>query len=329
MNKIVFLAGCLVMLISTSAHADSFLRIKCDDNDIGTEVYLNGKFVGNCPVDAPAAEGTVELRARKTVDADHEQIFRRELRVVDGVPQRIELTMSPVQLTTEARLRKEIAEASNQLRAAESGEVAAMKKIAEYFDGGIGVTKDPAKAKLWRDKAEASIAQDQLRAANAGSIQAMENMAARYGSGLGVNKDDAQARSWSEKAGAAKREKIAQAEAAKREQIAQERNRAKQAKIDSISYFERTGGFIRDLTNNGRNAGTSELISVATISPVSLLTDLTIAPTKSTEINDIKNEAALRPSTWGKPDSLIARTSVQFKNPPSKPEDKLIIAASK
>lgn len=37
-----------------SANADSILRVKCDDQDVGSEIYLQSKFVGRCPVDVPA-----------------------------------------------------------------------------------------------------------------------------------------------------------------------------------------------------------------------------------------------------------------------------------
>lgn len=313
---------CSLALMSTAviANADSFLRIKCDDKDIGAEVFLNEKFMGNCPVDIPAQEGIVELRARKIVDDDHEQLFKKQIRVVEGVPQRIELMMSAPQLTAEAIHKKEASEANAQLSAAEAGNIASMKKIADYYDAGMGVAKDSSRAAAWRDKAEAATAQSQLGAANAGDIQAMENIAARYDIGRGVNKDSVQAKIWREKADVAKREKIAlenarkeKEAAAEREKIALENARKKQARIDNVSFFQSTKTLL-DPKEGTRVFGSSYYTSLPLSTFYGLLFDLTSAPSRTTEIHQLKNEAALRPSTWGKPDSMIARASHQIKH---------------
>jgi Asp-tRNA(Asn)/Glu-tRNA(Gln) amidotransferase B subunit len=328
MKKVFYASGLLAMIASFLANADSFLRIKCDDQDVGAEVYINGKFVGGCPVDAPTPAGTVQIRARKIVNDDYEQLFEKQLSVVDGVAQRVEIIMSAPQLTAEAILRKKAAEANAQLRAAEAGDIAAMRKIAEYYDSGMGVEKNPATAKNWRGKAEVATAQEQLRAANAGNIEAMLNMATRYDTGQGVNKDPAQAQAWHAKSDAAKREKTAQEETVKRERMAQEKALEKQKKIDSISFFGATKYFYTDAPEGFKNPdadpSTVAIFATTWIVPT-LATDLIAAPTRSTELHQIKNEAALRPSTWGKPDSMIAKASLQHNA--SSTTDKLVVAA--
>jgi hypothetical protein len=318
MIKIIYFSGLVAMIVSASAYADSFLRVKCDDKDIGAEVFINGKLVGNCPVDTLVQPGTVRLSARKIVNGDYEQLFAKELRVADGAPQRVELIMSAPQLTAKAKLQKESAEATTQLRAAETGDIAAMKKMADYYDAGTGVDKNPSKAKIWREKAETAAAQAQLRAANTGDIQAMEGMAARYESGRGVNKDNSQAQLWRDKASAAKREKVAQQQAL-----------AKQNKISSLSYTENNDKWIRANPPGPRGETLGPCTTWFSGLPFATISDLISAPTKTTEVKNIQNEAALRPSTWGKPDSMIARTSLQFKTSSYATENPLLVVTAK
>lgn len=317
MIKIIYFSGLVAIIVSFSAYAESFLRIKCDDKDIGTEVFINGKPAGNCPVDALVQPGSVKLNARKIVNGDYEQLFAKDLKVVDGVPQRVELIMSAPQLTAKAKLQKASADASTQLKAAETGDVAAMQKMAEYYETGTGVDKNPSKAKIWGEKAESTTVQLQLRTANAGDIQAMEGMAARYESGRGVNKDSAQAQLWREKASSAKRAKITQQQAL-----------TKQHKIDSLSYTENNDKWIRANPPGPRGETLGPCTTWFSGLPFATISDLISAPTKTTEVKNIQNEAALRPSTWGKPDSMIARTSSLFKTSSYASDDTLTVVAT-
>lgn len=324
MEKNFLVSGFILLIAALPAFADSIVRVQCEEDDFGTEIYINGKFVGECPVDAPVKAGTVQLRARKIVEDDHEKLFEKKLRVVDGAAQRVEVILTAPQLTAEGKHKKEVAEASAQLRDAERGDIVAMEKIAEYLDRGMGVEKNPSEAKVWRSKAEAAIAQEQLRAANAGDINAMENMAARYDAGQGVSKDPSQAQVWRETAEAAKRETLAQEQAVKRKKLAQEQARINQKRIDQISFFEGTE-FALNPKNDNPVASTLGLL----LCPAMLAGDLISAPFKTTQINNIKSEAALRPSTWGKPDSMIARAYLQHKADSSTVESSLVVVAAK
>src|SRR5689334_7342514 len=112
MKKVILVSGLLVLIASFPAYGDGIVRVQCEEENIGAEIYINGKFVGECPVDAPVIEGTVQLRARKIVNNDYERLFTKQLRVVDGVAQRVEIILSAPQMTSEAKHRKEVAEAS-------------------------------------------------------------------------------------------------------------------------------------------------------------------------------------------------------------------------
>jgi len=327
MKKVFLISGLLVFMASLPVYADSLLRVQCEDEDAGAEIFLNGKFVGECPMDASVKEGTVQMRARKMVDADHEKVFEKKLRVVEGVSQRVELVMSASQLTAEARQRKAAAEVAAVLRAADAGDIDAMQKMAERYDAGIGVKKDPAQAAIWRDLAESATAQAELRAANAGDIEAMKNIERRYDTGLGVVKDHSQAQVWREKITVAEHEKTVQENASKAQEMARIKQAQNKAKIDRFSFTPQIDEVSRKQgrENNPIVYLTSGPISLA----VATIGDLLSLPTNTTELNKLKNEASLRPSTWGKPDSMIAKASLQHKasNPTAKKP--LLVTAAK
>lgn len=235
MKKTALLSLLLVLIASIPAYADGIVRFQCEEEDNGTEIYIDGKFAGECPADVPVNAGTVQLRARKAVKDGYERIFTKQIRVVDGVAQRVEIVLSAPQMTSETRLKKETAESGTLLAAAEAGDVEAMKKVAQRYETGVGVKKDSAKAQLWHNRAEAATAQEQLRAANFGDIEAMLGIAARYDAGQGVSKDHSMAQAWRERAETKSREKESREEAAKRAKELQAKAQAKQNKIDAFA----------------------------------------------------------------------------------------------
>ncbi len=306
MRIVVRASGVLALFLSFSVHADSFIRIKCDDKDVGAQLFINGKLVGRCPADVLAPPGQVQLTARKAVSNDYEQVYSRQLQVIDGTPQRLELVLGAPQLTAEARKRNEVAEVAAQLRAAEAGNTLAMKKMADYYEAGTGVARDLSKARFWRERAEVATAQEQLSAAGNGDIEAMQAMANRFETGLGVGKDPAQAYAWRQKAEIATREKQARDEIIARETAERQKARLRQQRLDDNSFtFFIEKGFKNEDKLPSTSVPTSLLYATSF--------DLTSAPTRTTEVVKIHNEAALRPSTWGKPNSMMARATQQYQ----------------
>lgn len=303
MKKTVYAVCTTLVIASSLALADSAIRVKCSDADAGATITLNGKAVGNCPVDAFVPAGSVLLKARK-VDGDYERVFEKSLEVSEGAPQRVDVILSAPRLTAEGLHRQQVATADAQRAAATAGDVNAMKKMVEFYEQGIGVEKDPAKANEWRQKIAAAAAQQEVadaaadtKKAQGGDIDAMDRMAKRYDTGTGVSQDTAQADAWREKA-----------KLARQQQLVQQKAAAKQAKLEAVNYTEYT-----DKMANSVKCGDNIICILTTGIPFSLsgvVTDLVSSPFKTSKTIQLKNEAALRPSTWGNPDSLIARVQV-------------------
>ncbi len=103
------LISCLVLFLTTSfaqivAHAgDSVLRVACSGENADAEVYINGKFRGECPVDIQVSEGVLPLRVVKIVDAQHERVFEQNVRIGEGSIKKVEVILSEPQLNAAAQ----------------------------------------------------------------------------------------------------------------------------------------------------------------------------------------------------------------------------------
>lgn len=74
------------------APATSMLRVACEGDDIGSEVKVNGKFKGECPLDVQVASGTLTLRLEKKY-APYDPAFEQRIRIGDGVVKKIEAVL--------------------------------------------------------------------------------------------------------------------------------------------------------------------------------------------------------------------------------------------
>lgn len=83
------------LFFALGAHAaDSTLRIKCGGSDIGAEVFINGKFRGECPLDILVKPGSAQVRAVKVVDGWRERVFEQTLRMGEDTIKPLEVILT-------------------------------------------------------------------------------------------------------------------------------------------------------------------------------------------------------------------------------------------
>ncbi len=106
------------------AHSASMLRIACDGNAAGAIVTVNGRKMGECPLDMQVQPGDVRIQATKPRDPETNLVFEQSLYLGDGVVKRIEVTLDKTVLTPEGlrlqsqrRLAAEAAERQRQREA--------------------------------------------------------------------------------------------------------------------------------------------------------------------------------------------------------------------
>ena len=92
-NRLFLLITACLMSASAIA-ASAKMHIVCAGKDDGAEVYINGKFRGECPVDIFVPEGRLKLVVRKVVDADHEWVFEKDIRMADDSEKKVEVVFS-------------------------------------------------------------------------------------------------------------------------------------------------------------------------------------------------------------------------------------------
>lgn len=301
MSKWLSQCGFLIMLGCSYAHAESLLRLTCADEDAGAVVSIDGKVIGNCPITSFIPDGKYQVRVSKPLSGGREQFFEKMVTLSDGQVESINVELSAPQLTAEALQAQSRSHAITTLDSARMGNRHAMNAMAILYENGDGVERSLSEAKLWRNKASAVLLEEQesefseiLKMAEAGSISAMEYVANAYETGTGVSKNSAQANTWRQ--AAATKIQNDQIKAAAK---------IKQAELDSASFLSNTELITSGMTSPG------EFISGLTFLPVSLISDLIASPTVTTKQAEIRSAAIMRPSSWAKPDSMIAKAARQ------------------
>ncbi len=148
----------LLSAVSATQAADSGLRVTCEGSDMGAEVWINGKFRGECPVDLKVPAGPLKLMVRKQVDTEHERLFEQDIRMGEDSIKKVEAVLA-LQLSAEGQRRERERIAKQREDALKKAELEKIKQ--EEF------------LKLSRD-------------AQAGDAKAMELIGDRYANGTGV-----------------------------------------------------------------------------------------------------------------------------------------------
>lgn len=200
--------------------ANSSLRISCEEDSVGAEVHVNGKFRGECPVDLRVLAGQLLVRVSKSADSEHERVFEQTVRMGEDSSKRIDVVLSEPRLTAAAQRAEQArisAEEARQTKliekrrriiednlarmhqAAAGGDAAAMLALSEFHAASTGGAPDLTKAHEWL-----------VKAANSGDPRAMGRLGERYENGQQVSADMAQALAWYRK-GADAGDPVAQA----------------------------------------------------------------------------------------------------------------------
>ena len=278
MNKLI--AFCSLILISSafSAQAESTVWIKCGKDDRDVRIYIGDKYVGDCPIRVSLPEGDVLVRARKTVDETHAQYFKKDIVVVNGKPQSVDVFLSEPQISKLSESRYEYA-----------------KPKSTYKEGDV-----VAKYKL--EEIEQRI-QAEFRRAEEGNTEDMKRIARYYDVGIDVEPDQEKAYFWLKRAN---------------EETLRQSRPAKRGNIDFFAYSSMPFRTLKEARHaqqsqhEGSINGTISYTSAATeftALPILTVFDIAVAPFNSTEMYKSRSAASLHPSTWGQPDSMIAKAS--------------------
>ncbi len=171
----------ILMLASGDIHASSLLRVNCDDADNGAEIYVNGVFKGECPLDLKVNAGMLKLRLLKKIDAKREQVFEQEIRMGDDVVKKVEAKLSEPRLNADAQKTEDQRLAVERIKD-QKREAARQQQLAE------------------ERRADAAKLAEERAAAEAGDAVAMLAIGDRYRYGKGVDQNSGTAADWYRKA---------------------------------------------------------------------------------------------------------------------------------
>src|SRR3989344_260365 len=86
--SVLFSWACLFGISDALAASDmATLRISCDEEGESAEVFINGKFKGECSLDVQVPSGTIQV---KVVDGQ-KRVFEKTLRMVAGTSKRVDV----------------------------------------------------------------------------------------------------------------------------------------------------------------------------------------------------------------------------------------------
>jgi hypothetical protein len=140
-------------VINGDVHAQrAVIRISCEGPDAGAEVYVNGKFKGECPLDIGVEPGNVQLKVIKPIGDTKERVYEQNFRIGDDVVKTI-----PVELTTrlnaigqrlederlilETARRRQVEDAESWRRASGAKDSASLQDYLDKYPAGAHVSE--------------------------------------------------------------------------------------------------------------------------------------------------------------------------------------------
>ena len=224
--------------------------------------------------------------------------------------------------TTKAQREQAEADRTRSLqRTAQSGDIGAMRQLADRLDQGLGTPRDPQAASDWRNKAEIAVTENLRAQAERGDIDAMGKVADRYEAGQGASRDTDKARQWRDKRTATIKERERQAETARKRREIEAVVAQKKNELDQIDMFEgtkavATEAFDGKSRDGSRNDNLSSRSTLTTILPVGFVEELVLTVpfrassyfSKKSELDSAEQELG-RLSRLGNPNALLARVA--------------------
>jgi hypothetical protein len=134
------LTACVMVTLLTCggcANAASMLRIACDDDATGSQVTINGKFKGDCPLDVKVDAGSVSIVATKPFGQFKFQRFSTQFTIGDGIAKRVDVALGSPEWTPEGqkleneRVRRLESEAFNE--ALKEGGTLSLRKFLKRY----------------------------------------------------------------------------------------------------------------------------------------------------------------------------------------------------
>lgn len=110
--KKVVIGLSMLFSLGTAFSQEAILRVRCDGDSEGADLYINGQIKGQCPTDLALAPGQIKLKVQKNLDKGRFRTFERDFLLSSGAVKRFDVELGPVQLNAEGqRLERERIEA--------------------------------------------------------------------------------------------------------------------------------------------------------------------------------------------------------------------------
>lgn len=198
----------------------AYVRFRCDGDNVGAAVSVNGQLRGECPLIIKLPAGGLKIRAQKNASTGYERVFEQDINTGVGSVITIDIELGAQQLTVFAKRKQAALEAQAQRErevqnkleaqrqaqaqrdsqakfaalsaAADTGSSQSIVALAEVYESGRYGGRDLSQAFFWYGKA-----------AEQGDTAGMAGLGSMYFNGWGTMPDYTQAEQWWLKAASA------------------------------------------------------------------------------------------------------------------------------
>jgi hypothetical protein len=170
----------MLFSLGTAFSQEAMLRVRCEADSEGADIYINGQIKGQCPTDLSLPAGQIKLKVQKNLDKGRYRTFERDFLLSSGALKRFDVELGAIQLNAEGqRLERERLEAER---------VAAQKKAERE-----AAAREEARLQAERDAprlaAEKKAAEARAAAEAEAARRAAPGMVKKYMAGIS-SKDD-------------------------------------------------------------------------------------------------------------------------------------------
>jgi hypothetical protein len=102
-SKKALLSVLALFWLGTAYSQEAVVRLRCEGESDGANVYINGHLKGQCPADIGLPEGNIRLQVVKNLDKGRYRTFEKEFFVSSGSVKKFEVTLGEIQFTEEGR----------------------------------------------------------------------------------------------------------------------------------------------------------------------------------------------------------------------------------
>lgn len=168
----------MLVFVGTAFGQEALLRVRCEGDSEGADIYINGQIKGQCPTDLSLPPGQIKLKVQKNLDKGRYRTFERDFLLSSGALKRFDVELGGIQLNAEGQRLENERLAAERMAAHKKVE----KEAAAREEARLQAERDAPRIAAEKKAAEAlaAVEAEAARRAAPGAVkQYMGNMSSK------------------------------------------------------------------------------------------------------------------------------------------------------